>query len=58
MRAKVIAYARDTVLALVLITAAISLVLMIAKVLGIQVPIRIPDTTALAYIAGAYWLTK
>ena len=49
-----IGYFRTGILLLILIAIATHLV----RSLGVTIPLRVPEPTVLAYIAGAYWLSK
>jgi hypothetical protein len=51
---QVISWLRTAVALLILASIAAEL----ARVLGIQIPLRSPGHIELAYLAGAYWLTK
>lgn len=52
--AQIIAWLRTAIALLILASIAAELV----RVLGVQIPLRSPGHIELAYLAGAYWLTK
>jgi hypothetical protein len=51
---QIIAWLRKAVLVVLLISLAVILL----KTFGVQLPIRTLGHVELAYLAGAYWLTK
>lgn len=52
--AQIIAWLRTAIALLILVSIAAELV----RILGVQLPIRSIGHVELAYLAGAYWLTK
>ena len=52
--AQIVKYGRQGILIALLLLLALAIV----KFFGISLPIRTPDHITLAYLAGAYWLTK
>ena len=49
-----ISWLRRVVLFVILACLAVTLI----KIFGVSIPIRSPGHVELAYLAGAYWLTK
>lgn len=54
LASQIIAWLRTAIALLILVSIAAELV----RTLGVQLPIRSLDHIELAYLAGAYWLTK